>query len=104
LTYGLDLVRAVPSRLTRFVLFGALIVPLLLAGAMLVHTHDAPGIGLYNQEHDLVLMGVFGSVAPLPVLVLPVALVAIAMLVVAPPVAVDSSTRRLEVSRAPPTA
>jgi len=80
------------------------LVPLLLAGATILHTHDAPGIGLYNQEHDLVLMGVLGSVAPLPALVVAVALVVIALLVVAPRVAVESSTRRLEVSRAPPIA
>ena len=96
--------RAVPPRLRTVILFGVLILPLLLAGATLVHTHDAPGIGLYNQEHDLVLMGVLGSVAPLPALVAAVALVVIDLLVAAPPVAVDCSTRRLEVSRAPPTA
>ena len=96
--------RAVPSRLRTFVLFGVLILPLLLAGATLVHTHDAPGIGLYNQEHDLVLMGVLGSVALLPTLVVVAALVVTALLAVAPRVAVDSSTRRLELSRAPPTA
>ena len=96
--------RVPPSRLTTFILFGVLIVPLLVAGATLVHTHDAPGIGLYNQEHDLVLMGVLGSVAPLPALVVAAALVVTALLAVAPRVAVYSSTRRLELSRAPPTA
>lgn len=92
-----------PSRLATLVL-GVLLLPLLLAGATLVHTHDGPGIGLYNQEHDLVLMGVLGSVAALPALVVAVALVVTALLVAAPRLAVDSSTRRLEVSRAPPTA
>jgi len=51
-----------------------------------------------------VLMGALGSVAPLPALVVAVALVVVALVVSAAPVAVDSSTRRLEVSRAPPTA
>ena len=96
--------RVLPSRLTTFVLFGVLILPLLVAGATLVHTHDAPGIGLYNHEHDLVLMGVLGSVALLPALVVAAALVMTALLAVAPRVAVDSSMRRLELSRAPPTA
>ena len=96
-------------RRTRFPLpwwlvLGVVLVPLLLAGATIFHTHDGPGIGLYNQEHDLVLMGVLGSVAPLPALVVAVALVVIALLVVAPRAAVESSTLRLEVSRAPPIA
>ena len=96
--------RVHPSRLGTVILFGVLLIPLLVAGATLVHTHDAPGIGLYNQEHDLVLMGVLGSVAPLPALVVVAALVVTPLLAAAPPVAVDSSTRRLELSRAPPTA
>jgi hypothetical protein len=91
-------------RLPPWLLLGVVLVPLLLAGATLIHTHDGPGIGLYNQEHDLVLMGVLGSVAPLPALVVAVALVVTGRLVVTPRVAVDLSTRRLEVSRAPPTA
>src|SRR5207245_2288103 len=49
-------------------------------------------------------MVALGSVAPLPALVVAVALVVVALVVSAAPVAVDSSTRRLEVSRAPPTA
>jgi len=97
-------VRRTPFPLPPWLVLGVVLVPLLLAGATILHTHDAPGIGLYNQEHDLVLMGVLGSVAPLPALVVAVALVVIALLVVAPRVAVESSTRRLEVSRAPPIA
>ena len=96
--------RRTPFPLPPWLVLGVVLVPLLLAGATILHTHDAPGIGLYNQEHDLVLMGVLGSVAPLPALVVAVALVVIALLVVAPRVAVESSTRRLEVSRAPPIA
>jgi len=91
------------SRLRVVLALGVVLVPLLLAGATVVHTHDGAGIGLYNQEHDLVLMGALGSVAPLPALVVAVALVVVALLVSASSVAVDSSTRRLEVSRAPPT-
>ena len=91
------------SRLHPLLMIGVLL-PLLLVGATVAHTHDGAGIGLYNQEHDLVLMGALGSVAPLPALVVAVALVVVALVVSAPPVAVDASTRRLEVSRAPPTA
>jgi len=92
------------SRLRALLALGVVLVPLLLAGATLAHTHDGAGIGLYNQEHDLVLMGALGSVAPLPALVVAVALVVVALLICAPALAIDSSARRLEVSRAPPTA
>src|SRR5438477_7881759 len=53
------------SRLHPLLMIGVLL-PLLLVGATVAHTHDGAGIGLYNQEHDLVLMGALGSVAPLP--------------------------------------
>ena len=96
--------RRTPFPLPSWLVLGVVLVPLLLAGATLIHTHDGPGIGLYNQEHDLVLMGPLGSVAPLPALVVAVALVVTALLVVAPRAAVESSALRLEVSRAPPTA
>src|SRR5438874_12260968 len=92
------------SRLRVLLALGVVLVPLLLAGATVVHTHDGAGIGLYNQEHDLVLMGALGSVAPLPALVVAVAVVVVALLICAPALAIDSSARRLEVSRAPPTA
>jgi len=97
-------VRPVPTRLAPLLVLAAVLVPLLLAGATLVHTHDSPGIGLYNQEHDLVLMGALGSVAPLPALVAAVSLVVIALVVAAPPLAPDVAACRLDVSRAPPTA
>ena len=92
------------SRFRALLVLGIVLVPLLLAGATLWHTHDGPGIGLYNQEHDLVLMGALGSVAPLPALVVAVTLVVAALLAPSPAMAPDSSARRLEVSRAPPTA
>jgi len=81
-----------------------LLLPLVLVGGTVQHTHDGAGIGLYNHEHDLVLMAALGSVAPLPVVVTAVAVVVGTLLTAAPAVVVDSSTRRLEVSRAPPTA
>ena len=92
------------SRFRALLALGVVLVPLLLAGATLAHTHDGTGIGLYNHDHDLVLMGALGSVAPLPALVVAVALVVVALLICAPALAIDSSARRLEVSRAPPTA
>jgi hypothetical protein len=95
--------RRAVSRLFPLLVVGVVLVPLLLAGATVAHTHDGAGIGLYNQEHDLVLMGALGSVAPLPALVVAAALVVVALLICAPALAPDSSTRRLEVSRAPPT-
>ena len=94
---------AAPRALALLIL-GMVLGPLLLTGATLAHTHDGAGIGLYNQEHDLVLMGALGSVAPLPALVVAVAVVVVALLICAPALATDSSARRLEVSRAPPTA
>ena len=94
---------AAPRALTLLIL-GVVLGPLLLAGATLAHTHDGAGIGLYNQEHDLVLMGALGSVAPLPALVVAVAVVVVALLICAPALALESSARRLEVSRAPPSA
>jgi hypothetical protein len=96
--------RDAASRLRVLLALGVVLLPLLLAGATLAHTHDGPGIGLYNHEHDLVLMGALGSVAPLPTPAAAVAIVFTDLLVAAPPAVVDSSTRRLEVSRAPPTA
>ena len=92
------------SRLAKSLLLGALLVPLLVVGATLAHTHDAPGIGLYNDEHDLVLMGALGWVAALPTLVVAVIVVLTTRLVAVPALAIDSSSRRLEVSRAPPIA
>ena len=95
-------VRPVVSRLSTLLFLAAVVAPLLLAGATLVHTHDGPGIGLYNQEHDLVLMGVLGAVAAPPALLAAVALVASVLLGAAPPLAPDVATRRLDLSRAPP--
>src|SRR5205085_287915 len=93
---------AAPRALALLIL-GMVLGPLLLTGATLAHTHDGAGIGLYNQEHDLVLMGALGSVAPLPALVVAVAVVVVALLICAPALAIHSSARRLEVSRAAAT-
>ena len=96
--------RTVASRLSTLLLLGVIFIPLLLAGATIVHTHDGAGIGLYNQEHDLVLMGALGSVAPLPAPVISLAVVVTVWLASAPALAPDVATRRLDLSRAPPAA
>ena len=93
---------AVPLR--ALLALAIVLLPLLLAGATLPHTHDGPGVGLYNQEHDLVLMGALGSVAPLPVPVVAVVLAVVAVLSAPGTVVLDRSTCRLALSRAPPTA
>jgi len=97
-------VRLLASRLPTLLVLGTMLLPLLVVGATLVHTHDGPGIGLYNQEHDLVLMGTLGSAAPLPALVVAVALVVTALIAAVPPLPPHIGASRLEVSRAPPTA
>src|SRR3989442_11445362 len=96
--------RQAASRLRVVPALGVVLLPLLLAGAPLAHTPDGAGIGLYNQEHDLVLMAALGSAAPLPALVLAVALVVVALFVTPAAVVAASSTRPLEVSPPPPTA
>lgn len=40
---------------------------LILQGACVPHTHSSPGIGLYNEEHDLTLYAASGTVGALPV-------------------------------------
>lgn len=104
MTYVYSLVSVVSSRPAKSLLLGAILVPLLLVGATLAHTHDAPGIGLYNAEHDLLLMGALGWAAALPTFVIGVVVVLTTWLVAAPALAIGSSSRRRAVSRAPPTA
>src|SRR2546428_13380599 len=82
--------RQAASRLRVVLALGVVLLPVLLAGATLAHTHDGAGIGLYNQEHDLVLMAALGSAAPLPAPVLAVAPLP-APLFVTPPAAVAPS-------------
>ena len=45
------------------VVLAIVLVPLLLAGATVAHTHDGAGFGFYNQEHDLTLYAVSGAAA-----------------------------------------
>jgi hypothetical protein len=59
-----------------------LTVPLLLQGAILPHTHFGDPDGFFNQEHDLTLLAIVGTVASLdagaPVIVLMLVLIAVA--------------------------
>jgi len=79
------------------------VVALLLAGASLPHTHAGSSPGLWNADHDLTLMAVFGTHAcqldAMPVLGIAVVLAAMLSLASAHVVA---APRRLSVSRAPP--
>src|SRR5204862_184884 len=90
------------SRLRALLALGVVLVPLLLAGATLAHTDEGAGIGLYNHDHDLVLMGALGAVAPLPALVVAVALVVVALRVGAPAHGMDAAAPRLVGPLGPP--
>jgi hypothetical protein len=79
------------------------VVALLLAGASLPHTHAGSSPGLWNADHDLTLMAVFGTHAcqldAMPVLGIAVVLAAMLSLAASHVVA---APRRLSDSRAPP--
>src|SRR5260370_7219600 len=90
------------SRFRALLALGVVLVPLLLAGATLAHTHDGAGIGLYNQEHDLVLMGALGSVAPLPAIVVAVPVVVVTLLISPPPLVTHSPPRPPQPPPPPP--
>jgi hypothetical protein len=80
-----------------------LTVPLLLQGATLPHTHFGAPDGFFNQEHDLTLLAIVGTVASLdvgaPVLVLMLVFVAVAAGGRSRPV---TTSVRAAASRAPP--
>jgi hypothetical protein len=79
------------------------VVALLLAGASLPHTHAGSSPGLWNADHDLTLMAVFGTHAcqldAMPVLGIAVVLSTAIALAAAHPAAAPV---RLSDSRAPP--
>jgi hypothetical protein len=81
-----------------------LTVPLLLQGATLPHTHFGAPDGFFNQEHDLTLLAIVGTVASLdagaPALVLTLVLIAVAAGSRSRPV---TTSVRAAASRAPPT-
>jgi hypothetical protein len=80
-----------------------LTVPLLLQGATLPHTHFGAPDGFFNQEHDLTLLALVGTVASLaaaaPAVLLTLVVVAAAGGGRTGPV---SSPARAAASRAPP--
>jgi hypothetical protein len=70
------------GRLRAALLVLLLTVPLLLQGATLPHTHFGAPDGFFNQDHDLTLLAIVGTVASLdvatPVLVLTLVVTAFA--------------------------
>lgn len=91
------------GRLRAALLVLLLTAPLLLQGATLPHTHFGAPDGLFNQEHDLTLLAIVGTVASLdvgaPALVLTLVVVALAAGCRSLPVA---GSARAAASRAPP--
>jgi hypothetical protein len=55
----------VMTRPVRVALLLLLVLPLLLQGASLPHTHFGAPDGFFNQEHDLTLLAIVGAVASL---------------------------------------
>jgi hypothetical protein len=87
----------------RVALLLLLTVPLLLQGASLPHTHFGAPDGFFNQEHDLTLLAIVGTVASLdagaPALVLMLVLMAVTVGRWQHPV---TTPARAAASRAPP--
>jgi hypothetical protein len=79
------------------------VVAFLLAGASLPHTHAVSNPGIWNAEHDLMLMAAFGTHAcqleAMPVLGTILVLAAAISLL---PTRVADAPLRLSASRAPP--
>jgi heme/copper-type cytochrome/quinol oxidase subunit 2 len=87
----------------RALLLLVLLLPLLLQGASLAHTHFGGAAGFYNQEHDLTLLATVGAVAQL---VAAVALVVIVVVATHTARAISDAPALASVvadSRAPPT-
>jgi hypothetical protein len=80
-----------------------LTLPLLVQGAILPHTHFGAPDGFFNQEHDLTLLAIVGTVASLdaaaPALMLMLVVIAVAAGGRSRPVATPA---RAAASRAPP--
>jgi hypothetical protein len=92
------------TRPARTVLLLALLtLPLLVQGASLPHTHFGAPHGFFNQEHDLTLLAITGTVASLdataPGVMLLVVVAAVALGALRRPVATRA---RAADSRAPP--
>jgi hypothetical protein len=74
------------TRPTRTALLLLLVLPLLLQGATLTHSHEPGNPGLYNQEHDFSLYAVSGAaVLPDTVAALVAFVIAVSVYMVAAP-------------------
>ena len=51
------------TRAVRTLVLVLVLLPLLLQGAILPHTHAGAPHGLFNHEHDLTLLAITGTVA-----------------------------------------
>jgi hypothetical protein len=78
------------------------VVGLLAMGACVPHTHTGVGAGLYNAEHDLTLLAVAGTVAPIPATMLLSVILVTTSLSPPVPVAPTVFVHRDAESRAPP--
>jgi hypothetical protein len=87
----------------RVTLLLLLVLPLLLQGASLPHTHFGAPAGFFNQDHDLTLLATVGAVASLdtatPVVVL---VLVVNTLAIAPRRRAATATLGAADSRAPP--
>jgi len=91
------------SRPVRVVLLLLLVMPLLLQGASLPHTHFGAPDGFFNQDHDLTLLATVGAVASLAAAMPDVVLVPVITPVAAtPPRRPETAIVASADSRAPP--
>jgi hypothetical protein len=91
------------TRPARVALLLLLVLPLLLQGASLPHTHFGAPHGFFNQDHDLTLLAIVGAVASLDATAPSVLLVVVvSALAVAPRRRPGTATVATADSRAPP--
>ncbi len=91
------------TRPLRVALLLLLVLPLVLQGASLPHTHFGAPDGFFNQEHDLTLLAIVGAVASLDATAPAVLLVlVVSALAVAPRRRPAMATLGAAASRAPP--
>jgi hypothetical protein len=96
--YRLAVVRAVFAAATLALL------ALVVQGGTVPHLHDAPGVGLYNHDHDLTALATSSGAAPIPDAPgVPLALVLVAALLLIAPRPLKAP-RSVADSRAPPVA
>jgi hypothetical protein len=94
--------RPIGPRARALWILGVVLLPLVVAGAAMLHTHDGPGLGLYNQEHDRTFAAV-AAVAALTAAATAVLLVFLTSpVVVSAPPRADAMACAGADSRAPP--